>query len=302
MQIAFAGGFSGLATRFLCQPLDVLKILFQVSLQVDGKTSRKYKSVTQAITLIIKEEGLPALWKGLVPAQILSIIFGAVQFSTYENVVKFGQQFNNNTTLLNDTTLHFYAGGVSGVTATISSFPFDTIRTRLVAQHRLKVYKGFVNATKQIMIHEGPKGYLQGLLPACALTLPSSALTFGFKNVYNCLWNSIFVNTKDNHILVTKGHLVTGLLAGISSKVTVYPLDVIKKRLQIQGMDEGGITLKTKPKFKGFLNCLVLTIRYEGFLGLYKGLLPALIKAGAAGSIYFTIYNEVIYFMKLVQL
>lgn len=108
-------------------------------LQVDDRASQKYKSISQAITLIVKDEGIPGLWKGHVPAQILSIIFGAVQFSTYEKILSLSQQFNKNSTLINNTTLHFYAGGISGVCATIVSFPFDTIRTRLVAQPRLKV-------------------------------------------------------------------------------------------------------------------------------------------------------------------
>lgn len=37
--------------------------------------------MTQATQLIIQEEGLAALWKGHVPAQVLSVLYGVVQVS-----------------------------------------------------------------------------------------------------------------------------------------------------------------------------------------------------------------------------
>lgn len=84
--IVIAGAASSFITRATCQPLDVLKIRFQLQVEpVSAKsTVSKYKSVMQAARLIAREEGITALWKGHVPAQLLSVVYGAAQFWAFE--------------------------------------------------------------------------------------------------------------------------------------------------------------------------------------------------------------------------
>ena len=73
-----SGFLSGCATRFICQPLDVLKIRFQLQIEPISRSSSisKYRSLTQTFSCIIKEETVFALWKGHVSAQMLSGIYG----------------------------------------------------------------------------------------------------------------------------------------------------------------------------------------------------------------------------------
>ncbi|VDN20045.1 unnamed protein product [Gongylonema pulchrum] len=119
-----AGVMSGIATRCLVQPFDVLKIRFQVSessstaraaslatmhgggpyrgwavvasmrfvmcafqMQREptfGVTKGRYRGVVQACSRIYRDEGLHAFWKGHVPAQGLSAVYGLVQFAAFE--------------------------------------------------------------------------------------------------------------------------------------------------------------------------------------------------------------------------
>jgi solute carrier family 25 thiamine pyrophosphate transporter 19 len=73
--------------------LDVIGIHF-IQLQVEPLNhsckDAKYWGVAQAAHNIVKEEGVQALWKGHVPAQVLSIVYGVVQviciyLCVYEN-------------------------------------------------------------------------------------------------------------------------------------------------------------------------------------------------------------------------
>lgn len=59
---AIAGALSGCISRFAIGPLDVIKIRFQVQLEpiaaAVGKSQSKYTGVLQALTTIVKEEGI----------------------------------------------------------------------------------------------------------------------------------------------------------------------------------------------------------------------------------------------------
>ncbi|XP_023648979.1 mitochondrial thiamine pyrophosphate carrier isoform X2 [Paramormyrops kingsleyae] len=78
---ALAGSLSGMVTRAMISPLDVIKIRFQLQIEKLSSQSKqgKYWGLWQASCRILSEEGTTAFWKGHVPAQLLSICYGAVQ-------------------------------------------------------------------------------------------------------------------------------------------------------------------------------------------------------------------------------
>lgn len=90
-----AGAASGFVTRALCQPLDVLKIRLQLQVEPITQSSvSKYRSLLQAIILISQEEGIKSFWKGHVPAQLLSVVYGGVQFWCFELLCSKLNSFN----------------------------------------------------------------------------------------------------------------------------------------------------------------------------------------------------------------
>ncbi|XP_007185732.1 mitochondrial thiamine pyrophosphate carrier isoform X6 [Balaenoptera acutorostrata] len=90
LEVAVAGSVSGLVTRVLISPLDVIKIRFQLQIERLSRSdpNAKYHGILQAGRQILQEEGPTAFWKGHIPAQLLSIGYGAVQvYKTLRNAV-----------------------------------------------------------------------------------------------------------------------------------------------------------------------------------------------------------------------
>jgi solute carrier family 25 thiamine pyrophosphate transporter 19 len=82
-QSIIAGGVSGVVTRLVVSPLDVVKIRFQLQLEDPRNRSAKYRGMTQAFKQIIHEEGVRGLWKGHLTGQALYIMYGSLQVCLY---------------------------------------------------------------------------------------------------------------------------------------------------------------------------------------------------------------------------
>jgi len=84
-QSLLIGGLSGGMGPIVNNPLDVVKTRLQKQVVLEGKTP-KYTGLMQACSVVAKEEGILALWKGITP-RLLRIVPGqAITFMTYEFV------------------------------------------------------------------------------------------------------------------------------------------------------------------------------------------------------------------------
>ncbi|XP_066188071.1 mitochondrial thiamine pyrophosphate carrier isoform X2 [Sylvia atricapilla] len=182
-EAAAAGSASGLVTRVLVSPLDVLKIRFQ--LQIEQLSSRnpraKYHGILQGVQRILREEGWTAFWKGHVPAQFLSIGYGAVQFMAFESLT----ELVHNVTSFNarHSLVHFVCGGLAACTATVAVQPVDTLRTRFAAQGEPKIYPSLHHAVVTMYQTEGPRTFYRGLTPTLVAIFPYAGLQFFFYNI-----------------------------------------------------------------------------------------------------------------------
>uniref|UniRef100_A0A915JBG4 Mitochondrial thiamine pyrophosphate carrier n=1 Tax=Romanomermis culicivorax TaxID=13658 RepID=A0A915JBG4_ROMCU len=174
----------------------------------------KYHGVKQAFRLILREEGFKALWKGHVPAQALSISYGTVNFLTFEFLTKEVWKFLPEKFTVHSSwnpVSHFFCGALSGGFATAVSYPFDIIRTRLIGQGEPK----------------GSSSVFTNYLQRCGISVNE------FFNYAN-----IFVVLKSTRFSVgALRSFVCGSAAGLAAKTLTYPLDLLKKRLQIVGFE-----------------------------------------------------------------
>ncbi|KAK9880951.1 hypothetical protein WA026_013275 [Henosepilachna vigintioctopunctata] len=285
----FAGSASGCITRLICQPLDVLKIRFQLQVEPimkNSTTKSKYQSIFQATTLILREEGVQALWKGHNPGQLLSITYGLAQFTSFEILTKHasllgvGRDWNS---------VNFTCGTISGCFATLMSFPFDVVRTRLVAQsEKQRIYRGITHAFTQIVKQEGPMVLFRGVLPTFLQVGPHAGAQFMFYKMFDNLYKNIFESEKNTFTRSA----TAGSLAGFFAKIVVFPLDLVKKRLQIQGFNRGKM-FGENFVCDGLISCLQKIYMTEGYKGYFKGLNAGLLKAVATSALHFSSYEMV---------
>ncbi|VDL73193.1 unnamed protein product [Nippostrongylus brasiliensis] len=236
----------------IIQPLDVLKIRFQLQEEpIRGQNSGKYKGVLQSVRLITREEGVRSFWKGHVPAQGLSAMYGLVQFSSFEFLSReIGCRLPPNRPSLRSSA-DFFCGGLSGCLAMTAAMPLDVIRTRLVAQSGNAVYRGTTHAIIHIWHKDGAIGYFRGWIPSIAQIAPFTGLQFALYNCFIEVWPRILANHEST------GALISGALAGTVAKT-------------MNGFERKGFG-KTSDYRIGMIRTMLMVVRNESVYGLFKG-------------------------------
>ena len=97
--------------------------------------------------------------------------------------------------------------------------------------------------------------------------------------------------------------LIAGFLAGILSKTATLPLDVVRKRLQVQGPHRNRFVIEGVPRYAGGLvQTAGQIVRHEGPGALFKGMTPSILKAGVSSAITFYVVAECRYFFNRYNL
>jgi len=81
--------------------------------------------------------------------------------------------------------------------------------------------------------------------------------------------------------------LSCGALAGSISQTLTYPCDVLRRKMQVAGMNSLGV------RYTGAIDALRSILRTEGLTGLYRGLWPNLLKVAPSIATSFFTYELV---------
>lgn len=299
-----AGAVAGGVSRTITSPLDVIKIRFQVQMEPTSTRTwlsaaqiqqSKYTGMLQATKDIVKEEGLSGLWRGNVPALLMVMPYTAIQFVVLHKLKSFaaGSSRGDDHVKLNPA-LSFISGALAGCAATVGSYPFDLLRTVLASQGEPKVYPNLRSAFVAILQSRGIQGLYAGLSPTLIEIVPYAGMQFGSYDSFKRLamiWNQKHMWPQE----LSKLQLFTcGLAAGTAAKICCHPLDVVKKRFQVEGLRRNpsyGASIE-ESMYKNVWDAILRIFEAEGIAGLYKGLFPSLVKAAPAAALTFVVYES----------
>lgn len=279
---AVAGAVAGACSRMATAPLDLIRIRRQL------KTAAQYpsESLWQSwITIIQTEGGITALFRGNTAALALWMGYTAVQFSVYNQA----RAWIDSPSL---TAQAFLSGAIAGVCATVTSYPFDVCRTAFAAQgvsmkmpfsslvepdYRVQsspqAPRTWWEFATQLYRQRGIVGFYAGSFMAILQIIPYMGTSFA---IYDSL-------TRDNRSVTASSY--AGSISGACSKLLVYPLDTVKRRLQAQAF------FVSTNQYRGMLDCVHRIAVEETWRGFYRGVVPSVLKSSISAGLSFGFFR-----------
>ncbi|XP_078169132.1 mitochondrial adenine nucleotide transporter ADNT1-like isoform X1 [Carex rostrata] len=297
-----AGGVAGGISRTAVAPLERMKIL----LQVQNSHNIKYNGTIQGLKYIWRTEGIRGLFKGNGTNCARIVPNSAVKFFSYEQASSgilwlYRQQTGNENAELTPL-LRLGAGACAGIIAMSATYPMDMVRGRITVQTERSPYqyRGMFHALGTVFREEGFRALYKGWLPSVIGVIPYVGLNFA---VYESLKDhilkeNVFGLANDSELgVVTR--LGCGAAAGTIGQTVAYPLDVIRRRMQMVGWKDADAIITAGGRnrqafeYNGMVDAFRKTVRHEGFGALYKGLIPNSVKVVPSIAIAFVTYEYV---------
>ncbi|KAI9732386.1 MAG: hypothetical protein M1834_001594 [Cirrosporium novae-zelandiae] len=302
-----AGGIAGVVSRTATAPLDRLKVylIAQTSTRKESLNAAKSgapiqvaKSATRPLINATKElwrvGGMRSLFAGNGLNVVKVMPESAIKFGAYEASKRFFATLegHNDPRSLSPTS-QFLSGGMGGMVAQCFVYPLDTLKFRMqceTVEGGLHGNSLIIATAKKMWRTNGFTSYYRGLPMGLAGMFPYAAIdlaTFEYLKRYLTLYNARRKKIHEDD--AAPGNFETaviGAFSGAMSASVVYPMNLLRTRLQAQG------TAVHPPTYTGIWDVTVKTIKKEGIRGLFRGITPNLLKVAPAVSITYVTYEN----------
>ncbi|CAG8580780.1 8639_t:CDS:2 [Funneliformis caledonium] len=122
--------------------------------------------------------GISGLYKGLIPA-LFGVSHGALQFMAYEELKRWRARINPEKDRDRlDNLEYLLIAATSKTFATVITYPYQVVRTRLQNQRFEIKYDGVIDTIKKVYKAESILGFYKGLVPNVIRVLPGTCTTF----------------------------------------------------------------------------------------------------------------------------
>lgn len=247
---------SGCAGVLVGHPFDTIKIY----MQTQNSQQPIYRNSFHCFQTDIAKESIYGLYRGMASPMIGVSLINAIVFGVYGSAQKF-------STVPNSISSHFISGSIAGLVQTIVCSPMELIKTRMQVQrsnHTNSQFKNPFQCLRYIWQLKGYRGLFKGITITAARDVP------GFAS-YFVTYNMIIQISATNNAGVLHT-LMAGGSAGIVSWLITMPMDVVKSRLQADGI-LGSV------KYAGIIDCFRQSYNNEGIIFITHGLGFTLMRA-----------------------
>ncbi|GAC97029.1 hypothetical protein PHSY_004613 [Pseudozyma hubeiensis SY62] len=311
LKFLVAGGIAGAVSRTATAPFDRLKIYLittagsseaaetakaAVSGSGGANKAAAAKAAGQGLG-ILREAlgnlyrdggGLRAFWVGNGLNCLKIFPESAIKFLSYETAKRAFAKYVDHVSDSRDIsgTSRFLSGGFGGITSQLAIYPVETLKTRLMSSQNAKTsLQGnalLAKTAKDMWAAGGLRTYYRGLTAGLIGVFPYSAIDMStFEGIK--LFYIKYTGKEEPGVLAL---LSFGSVSGSVGATTVYPLNLIRTRLQAAGTPAHPAT------YDGFWDAAKKTYVREGFTGFYRGLVPTLAKVVPAVSISYVVYEQ----------
>ncbi|GMI78454.1 dicarboxylate carrier 2, PLANT UNCOUPLING MITOCHONDRIAL PROTEIN 4 [Hibiscus trionum] len=303
------GGVASIVAGCSTHPLDLIKVRLQLQGETMAATSHHLRpalafssgsSATASIHLspppqrlgpislglrIVHSEGLGALFSGVSATVLRQSLYSTTRMGLYDI---FKQRWTDPETKTMHLSKKIAAGLIAGGIGAAVGNPADMAMVRMQADGRLpraqrRDYKGVFDAIARISKQEGVGSLWRGssLTVNRAMIVTASQLA-----TYDQIKEAVLENAIMEDGLGT--HVTASFAAGLVAAVASNPVDVIKTRVMSMKVEAG-----SRPPYNGAVDCLMKTVKGEGFKALYKGFLPTVSRQGPFTVVLFVTLEQV---------
>ena len=272
-----SGGLAGGSMAVVGHPFDTLKT------RIQADKSRAFRSTFHCAAVTMRKEGLFALWRGIGPALLSTGLTSSIRFGVqaaanrwyyrYMGAGQFGE-----LPLGQRVCMEAAGGFVAGLVLPIFFTPIELIKVRQQAWQGQRQQSAW-HILRDIVQRDGVRGIYAGHSFTVWRSVIGNVFLFGPYELAKDLTGRI---AGDDARAQGVARLVSGVLAGWTSWLSFFPLDVAKTRIQAC----------TDPLVRpeGVLSALK-TLAREG--ALYRGFSPILMRALPVHMAYLPVYDLV---------
>lgn len=155
-----SGGAAGATSLLFVYPLDFART--RLAADVGSGKARQFTGLNNCISTVYKQNGLRGLYGGFGVSVGGIIVYRAAFFGGFDTAKGMLLKDPKNAPILYTWLIAQCVTTAAGVL----SYPFDTVRRRIMMQagRKEKLYSGTVDCWKKIMINEGPRAFFKGAL------------------------------------------------------------------------------------------------------------------------------------------